>query len=73
MRDIICIAGSIIASIITTKILAAHYFNLVDGHVGDMIQSTKDFVDVAKQSIEIRGITIYLPIHGIQQEAEENK
>ena len=52
VRDIICIVGSIIASIITTKILATHYFNLVDGHVEDMIQSTKDFVDVAKHSAD---------------------
>ncbi len=43
--NIICIISSIIASIITTKILATHYFEIVDDYVEDMTRKTKEFVD----------------------------
>lgn len=42
---IICICSSIMTSIMTTKILATHYFKIVDGYVEDMCQKTKEFVN----------------------------
>ena len=44
------IGGAIIASIITTKILATHYFEIVDGYVSDMCKKTIDFVERIKDS-----------------------
>lgn len=42
---IFCITSSVITSIITTKILATHYFVIVDDYVEDMTKKTKEFVD----------------------------
>lgn len=39
------IFGAIIASVITTKILASHYFKIVDGYVEDVCNRTKNFVE----------------------------
>lgn len=47
----LCIGGSILASVITTKILATHYFEIVDGYVRDMCNMTKEFVDETKTKI----------------------
>ena len=45
-RDIaICVVCSTVASIITTKILATHYFKIVDGYVKEMTKMTADFVN----------------------------
>lgn len=43
------IVGAIIASVITTKILATHYFEIVDGYVKDIELNTKEFVDSMKR------------------------
>lgn len=42
---LLCIGCSVMTSIITTKILATHYFEIVDGYVNDM-------VDLIKQKME---------------------
>lgn len=42
------IVGAIIASVITTKILATHYFEIVDGYVKDVCDRTKDFIETMK-------------------------
>ncbi len=39
----------VITSIITTKILATHYFKIVDGYVNDICNKTKEFVDSARR------------------------
>lgn len=49
MNLAICIICSIGASIITTKILATHYFKIVDGYVDDVCNRTKEFVDAMKR------------------------
>lgn len=44
-RDIaICVVCSMATSIIITKILATHYFKIVDGYVKEMAKMTEDFV-----------------------------
>ena len=50
---IVClsIVGSVAASVVVTKILATHYFKIVDGYVEDMCQKTKDFVDAMKHKL----------------------
>lgn len=45
---IACIAGSVAASVITTKILATYYFKIVDGYVSDMINDIGELVELAK-------------------------
>lgn len=37
----LCIGGSIVVSVITTKILATHYFEIVDGYVRDVVDKAK--------------------------------
>lgn len=49
---LICIVSSVVVSIITTKILATHYFNIVDDYVEDMTKKTKEFVDTMKHMNE---------------------
>ena len=44
--------GAIIASVITTKILATHYFKIVDGYVEDVCSRTKDFVETMKRKLQ---------------------
>lgn len=43
---------SVIASIITTKILAAYYFKIVDGYVNDICDKTEEFVDAMKRKLK---------------------
>lgn len=45
MEIVICIVCSVIVSVVTTKILATHYFRIVDGYVDDMCNKTKEFVE----------------------------
>lgn len=45
---ILCIICSAIISVIITKILATHYFKIIDGYVDDMIEMTRDFVESMK-------------------------
>lgn len=47
-----CIVCSIVTSAITTKILATHYFRIVDGYVEGMTRMTKEFVDAMKHKKE---------------------
>lgn len=43
-----CIVGSVITSIVITKILATHYFKIVDGYVEKICEDTKNFVEEVK-------------------------
>ena len=43
--------GAIIASVITTKILATHYFKIVDGYVEDVCNQTKNFIESIKHKM----------------------
>jgi len=43
----LCVISSIVVSIIITKILATHYFEIVDGYVKDVVD------DVKKTMVEI--------------------
>lgn len=45
------IFGAIIVSVITTKILATHYFKIVDGYVEDVCNQTKNFVEFIKRKM----------------------
>ncbi len=47
-----CIVCSIVTFVITTKILATHYFKMVDGYVEDMTGMTKEFIDAMKHRKE---------------------
>ena len=42
---IICSVCSVVVSAIVTKILATHYFEIVDGYVSDMTDKTREFVE----------------------------
>ena len=42
---VICIIGSVITSVGVTKVLATHYFKIVDGYVKEMCEKTKEFVN----------------------------
>ena len=42
---IICIGCSVITSALITKILATHYFKIVDGYVDEMCEKTREFVN----------------------------
>lgn len=48
---VICIGTSIVTSIVVTKILATHYFKIVDGYVDDIIKNTKEFVEDVKAKV----------------------
>lgn len=48
---VISIVCSVIASVITTKVLATHYFKIVDGYVNDICNKTKEFVDAMKRKL----------------------
>ena len=52
MEIIVCIVCSVVTSIVTTKILATHYFKIVDGYVKDVTGKTKDFVDSIKRKLQ---------------------
>ena len=48
---ICCFVCSVITSIIVTKILATHYFQIVDGYVNSMVDETKKFVETVLTKI----------------------
>lgn len=50
MAYIACAGISILCSAITTKILATHYFEIVDSYVKEMCDVTKKFYDEIKDS-----------------------
>ena len=41
----VCIVISVATSAVVTKILATHYFKIVDGYVDEMCKKTKEFVN----------------------------
>lgn len=49
---IVSVVFSVIASIITTKILSTHYFKIVDGYVNDICDKTEEFVDAMKRKFK---------------------
>lgn len=51
MEIMICITCSIAVSVITTKILATHYFEIVNGYVKDICDETKEFVETVGSMI----------------------
>lgn len=51
MEILICLIISICVSMITTKILATHYFKIVDGYVEDVCNQTKNFVESIKRKM----------------------
>lgn len=44
----VCVLISASTSVIVTKVLATHYFKIVDGYVKDVCDRTKDFVNHEK-------------------------
>jgi len=42
---VICITSSVVVSVVVTKILATHYFKIVDGYVKEICEKTKEFVN----------------------------
>ena len=51
MQVLVCIGCSVVASVVTTRLLAAHYFKLVNGYVDDICNKTKDFVQSTESMI----------------------
>lgn len=55
---LICIASSVAASIIVTKILVTHYFDIVDDYVTDMCDATKKFTqDIRDEYIRAQNLS----------------
>lgn len=53
MATVIASIGcSVVASIVVTKILATHYFKIVDGYVDDICRKTKEFTDTMKHKLQ---------------------
>ena len=48
MEIVVCIICSVVTSVVVTKILATHYFKIVDGYVEDVCNKTKEFVEKVK-------------------------
>lgn len=48
---IACIVGSVAASVITTKILATRYFNIVDGYINDMINKIGETIGLVESIV----------------------
>ncbi len=44
MQVLVCIGCSVVVSVITTRLLAAHYFKIVNDYVDGICNRTKDFV-----------------------------
>ena len=49
MEILICTICSVITSVITTKVLATHYFEIVDGYVDDVCKKTEEFIASVKR------------------------
>ena len=47
-----CALISAITSVIVTKILATHYFKIVDGYVNGICDKTEEFVDAMKRKFK---------------------
>ena len=48
---IACLLIAFITSVITTKVLAIHYFEIVDGYVEDICIKTKEFVESVEDKL----------------------
>ena len=48
---VLCTMCSAVTSIITTKILATRYFEIVDGYVSDMTDKTEKFIEATESKI----------------------
>lgn len=48
MEIILCIGTSVVTAVVVTKILATHYFEIVDGYVKEVCDITKRFVEFMK-------------------------
>ena len=51
MVIVVCIICSAVTSAVVTKILATHYFKIVDGYVDDICSKTKEFVANVKHKL----------------------
>lgn len=49
---ILCVGVAIVTSVIVTKILAIHYFKIVDGYVKDICSETNKFVKNIKSQVD---------------------
>lgn len=49
MQQIVCcMVVSAVTSILITKKLATHYFEIVDNYVDDIVNKTKEFIETIK-------------------------
>ena len=51
MQVLICIGCSVVASIILTRYLAAHYFDIVSSYVDNVCSKTEEFVQEVESTI----------------------
>lgn len=51
MLVLVCIGCSVVVSVITTKLLAIHYFGIVNGYVDEICNKTKEFVQKMESTI----------------------
>lgn len=51
MQVLICIGCSVVASIIVTRYLAAHYFDLVNSYVDGVCSKTEELVQEVESTI----------------------
>lgn len=49
---VICIVTSVLTATVTTKILATHYFKIVDGYVKDICDKTDKFMERVKSEVD---------------------
>ena len=42
---VVVVVVSVVVSVVVTKILATHYFKIVDGYVKEICEKTKEFVN----------------------------
>lgn len=52
MDIVACIIISALTAAITTKILATHYFEIVDGYVKDICDKTEKFMEHVKAKVD---------------------
>lgn len=69
MLVLVCIGCSVVVSVITTKILAIHYFGIVNGYVDEICNMTRDFVRKTESMIcryqqkkRPRGVREHIPL-----------
>lgn len=48
----VIVVVSVLCSVITTKVLADHYFKIVERHVNEMIKMTNQFVEAVMRKYE---------------------